>query len=275
MEEIDFSKIYSYSKLNLFDKCKKQYYFHYLDPEITPIRKQFIKPRDYKTKGQAVHGAITLFYHLPAKKRTFKNLKECLLKAWFSEIDSSKNPPLREIGGFESLKHERKVYFCSLKLLKTFFDLEEPEPPIFYLPTKEIKDSFNDYKELMKPLNNQFSISGKFDRIDKLEDNTLRIIDFKTSRENRNRFQLLFYKLLAELNFKLPVKIVSFYNLNRGDILDFDVSKIEQDTIKNQVLEKIKDIKNSKEFKPEISWLCAHCDFLEICPARKMIRIKK
>ena len=60
-EYIDYSKIYSYSKLSLFDKCKKQYHFSYLDPEISPVKRQFIKPRDYKTKGQAVHGAITLF----------------------------------------------------------------------------------------------------------------------------------------------------------------------------------------------------------------------
>ena len=69
MADSDFSKVYSVSKLELFEKCKKHYYFNYLDPEIAPIKKQFLKPRDYKTKGSAVHGAITLYYHLPKEKR--------------------------------------------------------------------------------------------------------------------------------------------------------------------------------------------------------------
>ena len=265
MEDIDFSKIYSFSKLKKFKKCPLEYYFYYLDPKW----KRYKKPRDYKTRGQAVHGAITLFYHLPSEERTFKNLKKCLLEAWFSEIDSAKNPPLGELGGFKSLNHERKVYLQSLKLLKNFFDLGELEPSIFYLPTKGIKDSFDDYKELIKPLNELFSISGKFDRIDKLEDGSLRVIDFKTSKENQDRFQLIFYKLLAELNFNLPVKTVSFYYLNKEEILDLDVLDLGQDKIKNQILEKIKNIKDTKEFKPNIGRLCAHCDFLEICPAQK------
>jgi len=271
MEEIDFSKIYSFSKLNKFKKCPLDYYFYYLDPEW----KRYKKPKDYKTKGQAVHGAITLFYHLPQKERTFESLKNCLLRAWFSETNPSKEPPLGELGGFRSLSHERKTYFDSLKLLKRFFDLGELEPPIFYLPTKEVKDSFNDYKELIKPLNSQFSISGKFDRIDKLEDGSLRIIDFKTSKKNQDQFQLIFYKLLAELNFKKLVKTVSFYYLNRGEIVDLETSNVEQDEIKNQVLKKIKKIENSKEFPPQFSGLCTHCDFFEICPARKIINNKK
>jgi CRISPR/Cas system-associated exonuclease Cas4 (RecB family) len=274
MEELDFSKIYSYSKLNLFNKCKKNYYLHYLDPDIAPIRKLFLKPRDYKTKGQAVHGAITLFYHLPKEKRTFESLKECLTRAWFSEVDPLKNPPLGILGGFEDLKHERKTYLQSLKLLKNLFQLEEFDPPIFYLPTETIKDSFSDYERLIKPLDETFFISGKFDRIDTLEDGTLRVIDFKTSKGNSNQFQLLFYKLLAELNFQIPVRVVSFYYLNRGEIVDFDVSDIGKDEVQDQVLKKIKRVEKTKKFSPQVSGLCAHCDFLEICPAKKTLKSK-
>lgn len=271
MEKVDFSKIYSYSKLDLFERCKMQYYFHYLDPIISPMKKQFLKPRDYKTKGHAVHGAITLFYHLPQKKRTLKRLKECLTKAWFSEINPEKEPPLGELGGFRSLRHERIIFAQSLKLLKNFFELDKPSPPIFYLPTKEIKDSYNDYEELIRSLNEKFFISGKFDRIDKLEDGSLRIVDFKTGKNNEDDFQLIFYKLLAEMNFQIPVKTVSFYYLDKGKVIDLDTSKIKPDKIKNRILKKIEKIEKEKDFPPQFSGLCTHCDFWEICPARKII----
>jgi putative RecB family exonuclease len=271
MGEIDFSKIYSFSKLKRFESCPLGYYFYYLDPKW----KGYKKPKDYKTKGQAVHGAITLFYYLPPKERTFQNLKGLLEKAWFSETNSDKEPPLGKTGGFENLRHERTAYAQSLKLLKNFFYLEKPNPPIFYLPTKKIKDSFEDYEELIKPINDEFFISGKFDRIDRLGDGSLRVIDFKTSKNKQDKFQLIFYKLLAELNFDIPVKTVSFYKLDEKKILNFDVKNIDKDEIKSQVWGKIKNIKNSKNFNPKVSRLCAHCDFFDICPAKNNLKNEK
>ncbi len=262
----DFSKIYSYSKLELFDKCKQKYYFNYLDPEIAPIKKQFLKPRDYKTKGSAVHGAITLFYHLDPGKRTFNNLKKCLEKAWFSETEPNKKPPLGETGGFKDLKHERKVYLESLGLLHNFFEMDE-NPDLFFVPVKTIKDSFEDYEKMIKPLNNRF-ISGKFDRIDKF-DNKLRVVDFKTGKSKNGFFQLEFYKLLTELNFNKKVNQVSYYYLNDKKIQNFDVSKTDNEKIKNKILKKIKNIEKTKRFSPNPGRFCNHCDFQEICSVFK------
>ncbi|HEY0088951.1 MAG: hypothetical protein A2V72_01785 [Candidatus Nealsonbacteria bacterium RBG_13_37_56] len=267
MNEIDFSKIYSYSKIELFNKCKQQYYFNYLDPAIAPIKKQFIKPRDYKTKGSAVHGAITLFYYLPVGARTFDNLKRCLIQAWFSEIDIYKKPPLGQAGGFKDISHERESYLDSLKLLYNFFKIEKENPSFFYIPTKKIRESFCDYQEMIKPINEDLSISGKFDRVDKLENGNLRIVDFKTGKTKNGFSQLEFYKLLAELNFNAKVDQVSYYYLNNREIDNFDVSKVKTEEIKNKVLEKINIIKKAREFPPNPTKLCSHCDFKEICPA--------
>lgn len=267
--DIDFSKIYSYSKLNLFKKCPKQYYFNYLDPEIAPIKKQFLRPRDYKTKGQAVHGAITLFYYLPFEKRSFDNLKKCLEQAWFSEIDISKKPPLGEKGGFKNLEQERKAYLDSLKMLKNFLEMERNDSSLFYIPTENISDSFCDYEKMIKPLEKDAAISGKFDRIDKLSSGNLKIIDFKTSKGEQDYFQLEFYKILAEMNFNTKVEEVSFYYLSNKKIKTFDVSRIDSAEIKNRIFKKIDDIKETKEFPPKPSPLCDHCDFQEICPVFK------
>jgi len=269
MEEINFSKIYSYSKLEMFKKCRRQYYFYYLDPEISPRKKEFIKPRDYKTIGQAVHGAITLFYHLPPKERSFEKLKKILFQAWFSEKDPSKAPPLGESGGFRDINHERQSYRKALLLLKNFFQFKDINPPIFYLPSQNIKDSFDDYKEMIVPINNDFFISGKFDRIDKTESQGLKIIDFKTGKNQRDNFQLEFYTLLAEMNFKTPVQKVCFYYLESRKIVYFDFSKINRGETIKKIIKRIKTIQETKDFPPRPGKLCSHCDFKEICPAFK------
>ncbi|MDD2731738.1 MAG: PD-(D/E)XK nuclease family protein [Candidatus Pacebacteria bacterium] len=268
-EEIDFSRIYSFSKLNMYRNCPKQYYFNYLDPEIAPRKKEFIKPRDYKTKGQAVHGAITLFYHLPKEERSFNNLKSCLFSAWFSETDISKEPPIGESGGFNNIEHERKTYKESLILLKNFFELKDINPHLFLIPTKDIRNSFSDYKDMIQPVNEEISVSGKFDRIDELENGSLRIIDFKTSMNNQDCSQLEFYKLLAELNFDRKVDIVSFYYLSSKKIQNFDVSKVYKDEIKNNFLGVINKIRSGNNFYPRRTRFCSHCDFMEICPVFK------
>lgn len=270
MNNLDFSKIYSYSKIELFNKCRKQYHFNYLDPEIAPIKKQFIKPRDYKTKGNAVHGAITLFYYLSKKKRNFDGLKECLKQAWFSETDIFRQPPLGPFGGFKDLDHERQSYMDSLKLLKNFLNMEkEQSPSLFYFPIKTIKKSFADYERMIKPINKKISISGKFDRIDELENGNLRVVDFKTGKSKNGMGQLEFYKLLTELNFDKKVDQVTYYYLDDGQVKNYDVSKIKTGDIRKQILDKIKVIEKAEDFSPNPSRLCDHCDFKEICPVFK------
>jgi putative RecB family exonuclease len=265
--KMDYSKVFSFSKLDVFEKCKKHYFFNYLDPEISPRRKEFLKPRDYNIKGQAVHGAITLFYYLPKKKRTFEELKRCLKEAWYSETDIKKEPPLGTTGGFCDLNHERKTYKESLENLWNFYNLENQNPNLFFVPVKTIKDSFEDYEKMIQPLTKKIMISGKFDRIDQMNNGNLRIIDFKTGKNSNGPFQLEFYKFLAELNFDNKVDKLSYYYLSKGKIKDYDAKKLKNKDIKEKILEKIKAINKTKEFRPHPSRLCHHCDFMEICSA--------
>jgi len=267
MSNTDFSKIYSYSKIDLFGQCRKKYYFNYLDPEIAPIKKQFLKPRDFNTKGSAVHGAITLFYYLPKSKRNFEGLKSCLKQSWFADLDVYRQPPLGLLGGFRDLDHERSVYLDSLKQLQNFLRMEEQEKPnLFYNPMENIRKSFDDYSRMIKPLGKKVFISGKFDRIDKLKNGNLRVVDFKTGKSKNGIDQLEFYKLLAEINFDKKVDQVSYYYLNDGKIKDFDVSEVKTKNIQKKVLEKIGEIEDTKEFPPNPTRLCDYCDFKEICP---------
>lgn len=263
--EKDFSKIYSFSKIERFKKCPYDFYLNYLDPEW----KGFQKPRDYKTKGSAVHGAITLFYHLPLEQRTFESLKKCLENAWFSDIDPKKEPPLGKTGGFETVDGERRAYVQCLKMIKIFFDLRDIDPSLFYIPTKDIRYSFCDYEEMIQPISSDILVSGKFDRIDKLEDDTLRIIDFKTGNKNNGKDQLDFYQILAELNFEFPVSTVSYYYLASGEIVDYPVYPAKSEETKQQILEDVGKIESAKEFTPKPSRLCGYCDFDDICPYAK------
>ncbi len=271
--KIDYSKIYSPSKLNLFIQCPQQYFFNYLDPVKTKMKTKLKQMPEniysFHTLGKAIHNAITLYYYLPLSQRTKENLMKKLEEAWVSEARWNKKPPLLEWGGFESIEEERGVYSEAIKMLRNFLKMADENPAIHYLPTEDFRRSIKDYQDLISPLNENYDISGKFDLIVQNDDGSLHIIDFKTAKkEETDPFQLDFYQLLAELNFDKPVKKTSFYFLKSGKKKSFDVKK-KAEKIKEDVLKKIGKIQKTKEWQTKPSKLCQYCIFTSFCPAKK------
>lgn len=273
---IDYSKIYSVSKLGAFEKCPKSYYFVYLDPIYSKMKNDLKKlPQNifsFQTLGKAVHNAITLFYHAPVEQRIYEQLKEFLKQTWQSEVKWNKKPPLGEWGGFKSVNEEREVYTQALLMLANFFQMAEIEPEFEYLPSQNWQRSIEDFQNLITPLSAEFDISGKFDLVIK-DNNSLKIVDFKTGKEeNGDQFQLRFYKVLAEANFKKPVKKASFYFLKTGSQEEFDLEKQETERIKEEILEKINQIKTCQNFESRPSKLCQFCLFKSFCPEKEKVK---
>jgi len=280
MDNIDFSKIYSPSKLKLFEQCPKAYHFTYLDPVYSKMKSQLRRdPANiwpFYIIGRSVHDAITLFLHLSKDEQTVENLKEQLKLTWRSEAMFRKLPPLGKWGGFKTIEEERIVYKESLEMLINFFQTYNREQKIKLLPIKDLTRSIEDYKNLIKPISADFDISGKFDLVLEPEEGSLAVVDFKTSkREESDDFQLQFYKLLAELNFKTPVSRASFYYLRTGNIKEFDLSQKDTEEIKADVLNRIKKIQEKKneekDFETRPSKLCQFCLFRTFCPAKKEV----
>lgn len=276
-KNIDYSKIYSPSKLGLFSQCPRAYHFTYLDPIYSPMKNQLRRlPHNiwsFHTLGKAVHNAITLFYHSPLEQRTEDQLKEYLKKTWTSEAQWNKKPPLGKWGGFTTIEEERDIYRQAILMLKNFYKIAEIEPKIEFLPTEDFRKSIDDYQRMITPLNQDYDISGKFDLITRGDDDFLHVVDFKTGkREEENYFQLRFYKLLAENNFKKPVKRASFYFLKTGNKREFDLDQEKTEDIEKEILEKIKEIKSTKNFKTKPSKLCKFCLFKTFCPEKEKVK---
>lgn len=272
-QKIDYSKIYSPSKLDMFTKCPKSYHFYYLDPIYSQMKNDLKRQPSniwkFHTLGKAVHNAITLFYYLSPELRTEEALLEQLKKAWVSEIRWNQKPPLGKWGGFKTVEEERNSYRAAILMLKNFFEIADINPNIEYLPKEDFRRSIEDYISLITPLNEEFNISGKFDLIVKDEKDFLRIIDFKTSKsEKADEFQLRFYKVLAEANFKKPVKKASLFFLKTGNTEKSNLDLRETEEIKDEILEKIKEIKATQRFETKPSKLCKFCLFQTFCPER-------
>ncbi len=276
-KKINYSKIYSPFKLVLYDKCPKEYHFTYLDPIYSQMKNQLKRQPEniwgFNTLGKAVHNAITLFYHLPEEQRTEKNLLEQLKNTWRSEVMPFEDPPLGKWGGFETTEEERDYYRQAIVMLRNFLKIADSSPSLEYLPTNNFTRSIEDYINLITPLTEDFDISGKFDLITR-KGNSLHIIDFKTGKQKDvDYFQLRFYKLLAESKFEKPVKKASLYFLKTANVQGLDFQK-QTEEIKKEVIEKINQIKNSKDFPAKPSKLCKFCLFKTFCPKKTAISQK-
>ena len=276
-QNINYDKIYSPSKLGLFEKCPKSYQFNYLDPIYSKMKSDLNKMPEnifsFFTLGRAVHNAITLFFHAQEEERSWENLKNTLKVTWTSEAQRNKKMPLGKWGGFKSIEQEREAYNQALLMLKNFFSMQIKDSKIVYLPTSDIRHSIKDYQDLITPINEDFDISGKFDLITENEDESLHIIDFKTGKnEDSDSFQLKFYKVLAEEKFKKPASKASFFFLRSGSRKEFELDAQDTDDLKSEIIKKIDLINQTKEFKPKPSNFCKFCIFKTFCPEKEKVK---
>ncbi|NLZ74319.1 UvrD-helicase domain-containing protein [Candidatus Falkowbacteria bacterium] len=157
-------------------------------------------------------------------------------------------------------KAEREAYYKKgIEALKKFWQNYSANPPqeIIFL---EKSFSFKIGGEIIK---------GTIDRVDKLPDGTLEIIDYKTGQtksklELKDKSQLILYQLFTEEFLGIKVSALTYYYVESGEKLTFTATAKDITKVQLWVKEKISLIKK-QNFAPTPSSLCGFCDFNSIC----------
>ena len=247
------------SKLNLFLQCAQRYYFEYLDPQLVPIKREIKKKRPELEMGSFIHDSLTLFFKESVENRTWQTMVDILKGVW--------NGPRGELWGFKTIKEERHYYQEALNMLEWFVKNTNLNPSIFALPSSPPGKSFDDYKKI--PFDEELELGGKIDRIDVAPDGNLEIIDYKTGKEKKETFQLMIYVFLAEGLFDKPVNKASYLYLKSCNWEPIIPNESLRQQTRKEILEIVDKISNEKEWNPNISKLCAYCDYIDFCPAKK------
>lgn len=235
-------KSLSYSQFDTFDTCPLKYSYRYMLG--VPM------PQSHAANfGSSVHETLNEFYKLLKHNGDlgFDVLEKLYEEKWIPY-------------GYESVEHEELRKKQGLEMLKTFYE-KNCDPwiiPAFLERNFSIKVD-------------DFAVTGRIDRIDRLNDGTFEVVDYKTGKAKdvsylKKDLQLSVYALACRDVLRIPVSKLSLYYLEDNEKQSTTRSDSQVERAKNEIRSFILDMQMSK-FDPTPGFHCQFCDYRIICPA--------
>lgn len=248
---------FSFSQLAAFSSCPLQYKFAFILKIPAPTDKASL------IFGRVLHNVLYEFLEpLLSSKQAFQ---DSLFEKKEADFDLSAER-IREIyerrwqnDGYADKDQREEFYQKGLNIIKMFLDNWNIQavPEVLFL---EKNFSFKMGSDIIK---------GAIDRIDRLPDQTLEVIDYKTGNPKEklayeDKRQLILYKIFLEEAYGQKVSLLSYYYLENGQKISFSATEKEVEKLRLEILEGIAEIKRA-HFPATPSQLCDYCDFRSIC----------
>ena len=251
-------RTFSPSSLNLYRRCPMQYFYNKI-MGINPDTGN----KDNKSYGDAVHEAFRYAVEYAVANGEYPGVQEAY-KVFESKIDSlpSTNP--------ENLKQSARDYiFSDGKYYQKFTEISPAE----HLNSKaEFELNFEE---------DGINFYGKIDRVDKNQDGTYTIYDYKTGTDSSGitrggvhsdyYYQIAFYKYLFRKQFGIETEINTcfLYPLLEESSVFKDISDAECNEVAQEYIEIAHKIQNTEFEKP------AKCPNEKFCNCKDVCRMKE
>jgi putative RecB family exonuclease len=241
----------SHSSINLYLDCPKKWHFKYIEkvPE---------KPRHFFSFGKTVHNTLEYFYDV--KVTPPPSLEEILTHYednWIAE-------------GYKDKKQEEDYRRQGKRILEEYYAKHIDSFRIPY---------FTEYGFNLEV--NGVKVVGYIDRIDKNDDDTLTIVDYKTGKaipktRAATDAQLTMYQMACEELLGLQVKDLVFYHLpSQTPIHSKPHGPTQVDALRERIVTTADLIKAEKFAPKPEERKCGWCDYKPLCPVFKHLFTKR
>ncbi|MHC1565921.1 MAG: RecB family exonuclease [Candidatus Syntropharchaeales archaeon] len=250
-------RIYSYSRIATYENCPFQFKLRYIDR---------IKPGTEGVEafmGSRVHESLEKLYRDKSMAKT-PSLEE-LLDFYRENWDKNLHDGVVVVRKDYSIDNYKEV---GARCLEEYYGR--------YFPFEQAKTIALE-KRIEVPLGEaDLKFVGFIDRLDRREDGTYEIHDYKTSSTLPNQAEIDQDKQLALYQLGIEPLWDDTSNIELvWHYLRFDKelrSKRDHDTLdklKNEFLSRIYEIETTEKFEPKESALCNWCGYQDLCPSKK------
>ncbi|WP_017559460.1 RecB family exonuclease [Nocardiopsis baichengensis] len=244
------------SRASDFLQCPLLYRFRVIDrlPE---------KPSPAALRGTLVHAVLERLFELPAETRTPRTARSLVEPQW--ERLRSSRAEAAELFGEAGGEAEREWLEGAYPLVERYFEMEQPH-------RLEPRD-----RELRMDvtLESGLRLRGYVDRLDVAPTGQIRVVDYKTGKsprprfEDKAKFQIFFYGVMLwrELG-EVPTRLQLMY-LGDGGVRWYEPTEEELRAAEAEIAgiwEEIERTARSGRWLPRRSKLCDWCDHQAICP---------
>lgn len=258
----------SYSSLESFKQCPLKYKFSQVDKIKEPKSKEAVF-------GSYIHKVLKWFYQKDPHFPTLDTLLDYYKEYWPSSAKNKESRP-KESEGFEwqNTDEENSYFKEGIRILEEYYKINIPQQTsILDLETRfeAIIDENPD-----KP-NGKHILTGVIDRVDKLPDGKIEIIDYKTSKRVASQKdvdsndQLSLYAIGLKSRWpriNMENLSLSLYFLKFNEKIETQRTEEDLEKSKKNIIDLIHKIEKSK-FEPHPSTLCGWCGYRNICPVWK------
>jgi len=231
----------SYTQISLYQSCPLCYKLQYIDG---------LKPKDrwYFSFGKTMHMCAEYFFKVRVPPPpSLEKLLRFYEQSWLSE-------------GYDSAEEEARYRSYGREILVRFCQIHQAD---FRMPVA-VERLFNINIEGVR-------LVGFIDRVDKLDNGGLSIVDYKTNKElfttedMEKDLQLTLYQLAAEQTWQLPVERLTLYHLRANTPCSCGPRDENQLNEARRLVLKVAEGIAQQKFPAVENQYCP-CDFPEYCP---------
>ena len=255
------------TQLQTYQQCPRKYFYS----RDKDIRAKYAKASPAMHLGNAVHDALQMFFDIskvPLADRTYERLCGLFREAWAGRGLFARNlykqTEAREQAFAKDRESEKAWGEKGLNILYRFFQTAD---------VKAVPLTAEQFHETL--LAEDVILGGKIDRIDRLPDGRLVVLDYKTGKPPfkkdpeslaKDDIQLAAYAVLVTKKFRGKVARCDYLFLDHELRLGYEPTDDLLATKEAEITALCRTILADEKWEPTPNNLCPWCEYKSICP---------